>query len=780
MKFYIKAVFISLFFIFNSLFSQEIKGFVYDKISNETLVGVKVSSSEGNKTLTNVNGEFKISYSTLPINLYFQYSMYEVDTFEVIKNELLLVKLSPFSQEMETVVASTSRRKQKIEDATISLEILKTKMLDNKGISDLEQAVDQSPGVYAMDGQVSIRGGSGFSYGAGSRVLLLWNGVPMVSGDAGDVKWNTIPIESVSQIEVIKGASSVLYGSGALNGIIALQESEPSTKLVTRIKVQHGIYGNPKRESLNWWGKNPTFQQVDYFTSKMNKNIGYSFSIAGFKNKGYRQGETEDRIRAGGSVFFRFDKIKNLKAGIGYNIQVQKTGNFIIWQSDSLGYQPNGGADTSLAISSLTYNRGVRLSIDPYLKYIDKKSNLHQVKTRFYLIDNLNYTNKSQNAVSYVNYVDYQFQKTWSKELILTSGITSQQNYVKSSLFGNHSSTNFSIYAQLEKKYKKLFLTGGLRLEYFEQDKRRGDSDYYFGNDSLKIPLFPIIRIAGNYELAKYTKLRISFGQGVRYPAIAERYTQTSVGSLNIFPNQHLKRETGWAGEIGIKQGFKISKFKGLIDVSAFVNQYDNMMEFAFGFYLPDTITPSLTPTEPGYIPKWFGFQAQNAEKARITGIEISLNGEGKINKVEINTLLGYTYMNPITLNTDSAYIKSFSNPTSTILKYRFKHLAKADIEAKYKNFSIGASLRYASFMENIDYIFENPFLGIEVLPGLKDYRIQNNKGIPVFDMRTGYEINSTFRLGFMINNLLNVEYASRPGDIQAPRTFMFQLQIKF
>ena len=37
-----------------------------------------------------------------------------------------------------------------------------------------------------MDGQVSIRGGGGFSYGAGSRVLLLWNGVPMISGDAGD------------------------------------------------------------------------------------------------------------------------------------------------------------------------------------------------------------------------------------------------------------------------------------------------------------------------------------------------------------------------------------------------------------------------------------------------------------------------------------------------------------------------------------------------------------------------------------------------------------------
>jgi outer membrane receptor protein involved in Fe transport len=43
----------------------------------------------------------------------------------------------------------------------------------------------------------------------------------MVSPDVGDIKWNAIPLEQCSQIEVIKGASSVLYGSGALNGTIA-------------------------------------------------------------------------------------------------------------------------------------------------------------------------------------------------------------------------------------------------------------------------------------------------------------------------------------------------------------------------------------------------------------------------------------------------------------------------------------------------------------------------------------------------------------------------------
>ena len=84
------------------------------------------------------------------------------------------------------------------------MEILKPELIDNKGLANLEEAVDQSPGVYAMDGQVSIRGGSGFAYGAGSRVLLLWNGIPIISGDAGDAKWNAVPMESASQVEVMK------------------------------------------------------------------------------------------------------------------------------------------------------------------------------------------------------------------------------------------------------------------------------------------------------------------------------------------------------------------------------------------------------------------------------------------------------------------------------------------------------------------------------------------------------------------------------------------------
>ncbi|MCE3295006.1 MAG: hypothetical protein K0R65_720 [Crocinitomicaceae bacterium] len=762
-----------------ALFAQEIKGTVFDASTASPLSGVKITGSEGQKVLSDIDGNFTLSYQQFPLQLVFQYESFYPDTVSLTEIKTLTISLNPKVLEKETVVVTSARRGQKVEEAPISLEILKPELINNKGITDLEKAVDQSPGVYAMDGQVSIRGGSGFAYGAGSRVLLLWNGVPLLSGDAGDAKWNTVPLESIAQVEILKGASSVLYGSGALNGIISLTEKEPTMKGETRIKMQHGVYGDPKRASLKYWNRNPTFQLLDFYTGKQFRRIGYTFSLAGFTDKGYRQGETEQRVRTGGTLFFRFNKVKNLKAGIGYNFQIQKTGNFIIWQSDSLAYTPSGGADTTIEGSTLTFNRGIRFSLDPYIRYIDAKRNLHALKTRLYWVENVNYNNLAQSSLSQVYYADYQFQKKWDQGSVVTLGTSFTQNRVNSSLYGDHHSNNAALYAQFEQKWKKLYVTSGLRLEYFEQDGKRGDSDYYFGKDSSKIPVFPVIRLGANYEVFKYTHLRASYGQGVRYPSVAERYTQTSVGSLNIFPNPFLQREVGWAAEIGIKQGVKISNWKGFLDVAGFINEYENMMEFAFGFYLPDSIAPSINPASPGYIPKWFGFKAQNAERARITGIEFSFNCEGKIGEVGLTALLGYTYMNPVSLNTDSAYRATFSDTTTNMLKYRFRHLAKADIEAQWKNWSLGGSFRYNSYMQNIDVIFETKSAGVEILPGLKKYRLEHNKGVPVFDLRLGYEFKETVRLGFIVNNLLNAEYMTRPGDIQAPRSFITQLQVK-
>jgi len=702
---------------------SQIKGRVLAKDSGEPIAGATILSSENNTTRSDFYGNFELTAGTFPLILVTSKSPFLNDTSEIKSNTEITIYLQLPVRTMDAVVVSAGRRVQKVEEVTVSMEILKPALINNKGITDLEQAVNQSPGVFAMDGQVSIRGGGGYAYGAGSRVLLLWNGIPMVSPDVGDVKWNAIPMENASQIEIIKGASSVLYGSGALNGVISMSEKDPSRKGELTAKIQSGIYDNPKRASLKWWSKNPTFHSADVYYGKMHKRVGYTFSMNGFTSDGYRKGEVEDRARFGGSLVFRPEKVPQLKAGLFYNAQYQYTGNFILWESDSLGYIAQGGMEPMAPGSTLSYQKSIRLNVDPYVKFTDKFKNKHELKTRYYLVSTGNMTELYASAKAELFYADYQFQHSLGKgNLIL--GATSNKGMIKSSVFNNHVSNS----------------------------------------------------------AWRATHLRVSFGQGIRFPSVAERYVATSSGGVIVFPNPELRAEKGYSAELGVKQVVKIGEWKAMFDAAAFINDYSNMIEFTFGLYNPPGFAPSLD---------WLGFRAENAEAARITGLELSFNSSGKIKEVEVISLVGYTYMNPISKNTNPEYIYGvtgiggFSDTNSRMLKYRFNHLAKADIEVNYKFIACGVSMRYNSYMRNIDAVFMqdlDPTLNtMYILPGLKEYREKYNGGSLVFDARIGYKFEKNYRISLILNNILNSEYTSRPGDIQPPRTviaqFSYQLQ---
>ena len=772
----------------STVFFSQTKGIVLDASNGDPIIGARIVLSSGQKSITSNTGEFILSNVKYPNSLVVSMMGFISETVKLSKDTLLTINLKTQVQEISDVVVTASRRNQNIEDVPISMEIIKPELINNKGFSNLEQAVDQSPGVYAMDGQVSIRGGGGFAYGAGSRVALLWNGVPMMSPDVGDAKWNAIPMEQTSQIEILKGASSVLYGSGALNGIIALTEKEPSPKGNFSAKVQSGVYGNPRRKSMQWWDKNPTFHLADVYFGKSYKYLGYTVGANAYLDSGFRQGENEKRFRLNGSFYFKPKSNSKLKAGLSYNAQYQDLGVFILWKNDTLGYQAQD--------NTLSRQKAIRINVDPYIKFYDKFQNQHQLKTRYYIVTTGSDAKVGDASIADLFYADYQFQRKFGTSINLSAGITHNLGQVKSWVFGDHISSNSALYGQVESKLNRLDITAGMRIEHYKLDDMKADSRFFI-NDSLSIPVYPIFRMGLHYKLTPATHLRASFGQGVRFPSIAERFVSTSVGGLTIFKNPNLLPEKGWSSELGFKQLVKLgSSWKGFFDVAAFINEYSNMTEFTFGIYNPltgeslssngilDTEAYNELIAQGIVLSQLVGFRATNAEKARITGLEFSFNSQGKIGEVELTSLLGYTYMNPISLNQDPTYRISFSDSTSNMLKYRFKHLVKMDIQATYKKFSLGISLRYNSFMKNIDLMFEEPILtdtGQQfILPGLREYRKNNSNGALVFDSRFIYHITKEMKLNLIVNNLFNAEYVSRPADLQAPRNFLLQLQYAF
>ncbi len=792
-KFY--TLLLLTFFVFIVSHAQTISGVIIDQETKEKLIGVNIITKDGKGTATDIFGKYILKLEAGNHQITYRYIGYKDIVKDItLKNgqqKIIDIKLKTASEQLSTVVISAGKFEQNLEEITVSMEVLKPSLIENKNTIDIQTALDQVPGVNITDGQANIRGGSGWSYGAGSRVLVMVDDMPLISGDAGQVQWKLIATENINQVEIIKGASSVLYGSSALNGVINIRTAFPTQKDIdknttslvsrvfpgyTKVNMHFGLIDKPKREELNWNGdKRRAFKGVDFFHAMKLKNLDLSLGGNIFKDDGYRKGEITDRKRFNFGLKYKNRKIEGLSYGINGNFLFQSTGSVMIWKSLQEAYTPLG--DEVTTTSGDTYN------IDPFITYMHGNSR-HSLRTRYLKVINDNSTkgkDDGQDNESEIYYTDYQWQKNIDKyNLRITSGITNEIVYARSDLFqGNNSRKNHSLYTQLDKKWNKLNISLGARYEYFSIDSEKDhvmDGDTINHIDAGK----PVFRTGLNYQIAEYTYIRSSWGQGYRFPSMAELFISTNQSGLEIYPNPDLKPESGWSTEIGIKQGVRLGNWMGYLDVAAFLMRYDDMMEFTFSLW-----------GEKGP-----GFKSVNVGETQISGIEFSMTGQGKVSEdITINILGGYTYMNPISLDLNKVYATAFDDTTeityaisssdTTVLKYRYRHLAKIDAEIVYKKLSLGSSLRYNDFMQNIDKIFTEPLINegipgvFDGIPGINDAREKFKGGDFIIDIRAGYQINKNIRLGVIINNLLNREYMSRPANMMPQRTFAMQLSMK-
>jgi iron complex outermembrane receptor protein len=332
---------------------------------------------------------------------------------------------------------------------------------------------------------------------------------------------------------------------------------------------------------------------------------------------------------------------------------------------------------------------------------------------------------------------------------------------------------NISAYTQLENKINKtLNLSVGGRLEYFQL------------NDTVTA-MKPIFRAGTSIKIYQETYLRASYGQGYRFPTITERFIKTGVGNMGVFPNPNLKPESSWNAEVGIKQGLKFGKIYGYLDLAGFWQEYQNTIEYMFGIWNPLTTPQALGSSA--------GFKFLNTGNSRVLGLDLSFSGMAKLSKKsELTFMAGYNYIVPKTLTPDYVYAidsleRVFSYNTTSldstkgILKYRFLHNIKADMELLInKKIGIGASAKYFSKIVNMDAIikdFEDLTTDIAVLQDLRymDYFDSHRFGNWIFDARISYQISEQHKLAIIGTNIFNRSYSLRPLKIEAPRTIMIQ-----
>jgi iron complex outermembrane receptor protein len=272
-----------------------------------------------------------------------------------------------------------------------------------------------------------------------------------------------------------------------------------------------------------------------------------------------------------------------------------------------------------------------------------------------------------------------------------------------------------------------------------------------------------VVRAGLNWQAADYTFVRASFGQGYRFPSIAEKYASTTLGSVVIFPNPDVLPESGWSTEAGVKQGVAFGKITGQADFSVFLSQNKNMIEYFLAIYTdPETGIPST------------GFKATNIEQARVYGGELELILNGTFGMVNTSMSGGYTYTYP------AEFSNVTHNNTGDYLKYRRKHSGKLSLGASWKKLKSEISFYARSKILRIDSFFLNETTGEAILPGFPGYWENHNTGYFMMDVSLGYKLNEMLTLSVAVKNLTNTEYMGRPGDIQPQRNYSLRLSANF
>lgn len=802
------------------VFAQEdgtISGTITDKATGEPIpyVNVSVNLEDGTRgAQSDLDGKytFLLPAGTHKINFTFVgYKSKEMEQIVTEGEEIALdLVLAEDNELLNAVVVTGSKFERPASEETVSLAVVQPGLIENNNNVEVSETIEKVPGVDVVDGQANIRGGSGYAYGAGSRVTLLMDDMPILTADAGFPNWDFLPVENIGQIEIVKGAASALYGSSAMNGIINIRTAYPGSEPVTKFSIFGALYDTPSTDLApgeEFWWKTDSTKSTPHeagFSFAHRQKFGQLDMVLGsyvYHAERWRQNNYSRRGRMTANFRYRVPSLTGLSIGLNTNFMLNRSASYLIW---------NGTGAEAYRLWEATpviNNEGLKISIDPFIEYFSESGMKHKLMGRFYKNDNKNDT--GQSTLSDFFYGEYQFQKRFlDQDFTITAGLVGSLALSEAELYASDfQATNFAGYVQLDKKFfDKLNVSLGFRYESNTIGARDDNvviNDIEVQDESEAKPVF---RSGINYQPFEYTFIRASFGQAYRFPTIAEKFVETTLGAVavgplsvpvGIFPNPNLQSETGWSAELGLKQGVQISNWKGFVDASVFVNEYSDMMEFTFG--VNNELCPLLGPLDiwqdfsdincPGInVPGngAAGFQSLNIGNTRIFGTDVSIMGQGKLFGLPTTLLAGYTYIKPQFRDADTlSYILSSVNyddngsfvgvnNSTDVLKYRFRHTIKFDAQSTYKGFALGASLRYYSYMQSIDEAF-NRFL-----PGINEWRQANNGGIAVIDMRLLYNITPNTQVSFLVKNLTNLEYSLRPSLMDAPRSFTLKFSQSF
>lgn len=569
-----------------------------------------------------------------------------VNSEHVIDLGTIILQSSPLPA--QPIVTTASKYEQNVQDVISSIANVSSLEIESRNNLSIKDALKYVSGISLNDDQINIRGSSGYSRGVGSRVLLMVDGVPYVTGDTQGAEFEAMTMNEIANIEIVKGSGSALYGSGAVGGVVNIITKPVSDEQQIKLKIYGGLYDDPYYSKWKWSDKSRLINGQQGSYSNKWDNLGMRFSIARDEDDSYRKNDVSKRVNLGGKINYEFSPYDRLT--VSGNYMEQNRENFLYWKNLENALIPPDEQLGDRVHSKRAYLSSAYRSILSNENYYT----LNAIWFHNFFDDFVG--GEAHDSKSDFFNVEWQYNAGWNDHFF-TVGLNPSMSRVASNLFGTHKGTNAAVFIQDEIKWSQEFAsTFGLRYDYSDIAK--------LGQDQQLNPKLGFVW--------KYTPggaLRLSAGTGFRAPSIAEAFTSTSAAGLIVVPNTRLEAEKSASLEIGINQLF--SEYLAL-DLALFNNNYNDLIE---GRLL-----------ESGHI------QFQNITKARIRGGEI--NFFGRIPYYDLTYRAGYTYVDPRDLSTD------------TFLTYRPRHLLYANTTFSRRFFTLSCDYRFISRYDRIDNTF--------------------------------------------------------------------------
>jgi iron complex outermembrane receptor protein len=514
--------------------------------------------------------------------------------------------------------------------------------------------VDKAAGVQILNGQINIRGSTGYVQGLNSRVLLLVDGVPMNQGDRGGINWDLIPADQIERVDILKGAGSSLYGSAALGGVVNLTTRGVPSGIHARMRFTGGAYADPPHAEWRFRNSTGLHDGVDVTGSYGTETAAGRLSVGARHSDGYREQEKRDHWQLSGKGRWQATPRSRLDVSGAWAVDQYQVP--LSWCSrgecDDRGqiYQPFR-IDTTERGARTDSRKGY---VSAQLRTVASEKFAWQARGSWLRTHFADYR-RSASESSVANRFGVEVRAEAHPDAARTVLVGGEGTFsdVTSDIFGTHSQSEFAAYGESEQMVGPARLTAGARLDYLAVDA-----------GSLTAVVSP--RVGGTLPLGGGT-LRASVGRGFRAPTMAERFVHTVALDFEVIPNPTLRPETGWSVELG-----HTTPVLGAVrlDAALFWTEARDLIE--------PTLVVDTTPK----------IQLQNVTRARIAGLDA--------------TLLTAPIPDHLTASLAYQYLD-----TRPVLAFRPTHLFT--VAADYVPggsggaWGLGADFRYASRPEKIE-----------------------------------------------------------------------------